>query len=77
MRDPRELPVESLGGKLANLPDGVSVGRGRIEVQFDLSPPSTSTSNPLVVVHERVRQRVTAPRRSSPVVDGGGEVVNE
>ena len=59
-----------------NLPDGVSVGRGRLEVQFDLSPPSTRTSNPLVVVHERVRQRVTAFTAFFAPVDGGGEVVN-
>ena len=30
-----KLPVETLNGKLANLPDGVSVERGRIEVRFD------------------------------------------
>ena len=29
------LPVETLDAKLASLPDGVSVSRGRIEVRFD------------------------------------------
>ena len=30
-----KVPVETMSAKLANLPDGVSVERGRIEVRFD------------------------------------------
>ena len=30
-----KVPAETLSGKLANLPGGVSVARGRIEVRFD------------------------------------------
>ena len=30
-----KVPAESMSAKLANLPDGVSVERGRIEVRFD------------------------------------------
>ena len=29
------MPAESLSSKLENLPDGVSVERGRVEVRFD------------------------------------------
>ena len=30
-----KVPVETMSAKLANLPEGVSVERGRIEVRFD------------------------------------------
>ena len=30
-----KVPAETMSAKLANLPDGVSVERGRIEVRFD------------------------------------------
>ena len=30
-----KVPVETMSAKLSNLPDGVSVERGRIEVRFD------------------------------------------
>ena len=63
-----KLPVESLGGKVANLPDGVSVERGRTEVRFD------GAKNALERLYSLAHALVNAYERFEALVDGGGEV---
>ena len=69
------VPAETLSGKLANLPDGVSVGRDRIEVRFDGAKDAVrrlySLAQALVNDYERFEALVDGG------VGGGGEVVNE
>ena len=71
-----KLPVESLSGKLANLPDGVSIERGRIEVRFDGAKNAVkrlyALAHALVNDYERFEALVGRGE-----VDGGDEVVNE
>ena len=71
-----KLPVESLGGKLASLPEGVTVERGRIEVRFDGAKNAVkqlyALAHALTNDYERFEALVGRGE-----VDGGGEVVNE
>ncbi len=70
------VPAETLSGKLANLPDGVSVGRDRIEVRFDGAKDAVrrlySLAQALVNDYERFEALVGAGEEV-----GGGEVVKE
>ena len=63
-----KLPVESLGGKLANLPDGVSVERGRIEVRFD------GAKNAVEQLYSLAHALVNDYERFEALVDGRGDV---
>ena len=70
-----KLPVESLGGKLANLPDEVSVQSGRTEVRFD------GAKNAVERLYALAHALVNDYKRFEELVDrgvgGGGEVVTE
>ena len=69
-----KLPVESLGAKLASLPEGVTVERNRIEVRFDGAKNAVqqlyALAHALVNDYERFERLVDAGA-------GGGEVVTE
>ena len=64
-----KVPVETLSAKLANLPEGVSVERGRIEVRFDgrRTPWRGSTRWP------GRSGTISAGSRRSSVVESAGE----
>ena len=68
------MPAESLSSKLANLPDGVSIERGRIEVRFvgakDAVERLYAMAHALVNDYERFEELVDRGA-------GGGEVVTE
>ncbi len=69
-----KLPVESLGGKLASLPEGVTVERDRIEVRFD------GAKNAVEQLYALAHALVNDYERFEDLVDreaGGGEVVTE
>ena len=63
-----KLPVESLGGKLANLPDGCRSSAAGIEVRFD------GAKNALERLYSLAHALVNAYERFEALVDGGGEV---
>ena len=64
-----KVPAETLSGKLANLPDGVSVERDRIEVRFD------GAKDAVVRLYALAQALVNDYERFEALVDGGGEVV--
>ena len=68
-----KLPVESLGAKLASLPEGVTVERDRIEVRFD------GAKNAVEQLYALAHALVNDYERFEALVDrgvgGGGEVV--
>ena len=69
-----KLPVESLGAKLASLPEGVTVERDRIEVRFD------GAKNAVEQLYALAHALVNDYERFEALVDrgaGGGEVVTE
>ena len=70
-----KVPAESLSSKLANLPDGVSVERGRIEVRFDGAKDAVerlyAMAHALVNDYERFERLVDGRGEG----DGGREVV--
>ena len=69
-----KLPVESLGAKLASLPEGVTVERDRIEVRFD------GVKNAVQQLYALAHALVNDYERFERLVDegaGGGEVVTE
>ena len=69
-----KLPVESLGAKLASLPEGVTVERDRIEVRFD------GAKNAVQQLYALAHALVNDYERFERLVDegaGGGEVVTE
>ena len=69
-----KLPVESLGGKLASLPEGVTVERDRIEVRFD------GAKNAVEQLYALAHALVNDYERFEALVDrgaGGREVVTE
>ena len=69
-----KVPAETMSGKLANLPEGVSVARGRIEVRFDGAEDALarlySLAQALGNDYERFKALVGRG-------GGGGEVVTE
>ena len=68
------VPAESLSSKLANLPDGVSVERGRVEVRFDGAKDAVER------LYALAHALVNDYERFEALVDGGaggGEVVTE
>ena len=69
-----KLPVASLGGKLANLPDGVSVERGRIEVRFD---GAKNAVEQLYSLAARARERLGAVRGARRRRGRGGEEMTD
>ena len=69
-----KLPVESLGAKLASLPEGVTVERDRIEVRFD------GAKNAVEQLYALAHALVNDYERFEALVDrgaGGGEAVTE
>ena len=69
-----KLPVESLGAKLASLPEGVTVERDRIEVRFD------GAKNAVEQLYALAHALVNDYERFEALVDrgaGGSEVVTE
>ena len=69
-----KLPVESLGAKLASLPEGVTVERDRIEVRF------AGAKNAVEQLYALAHALVNDYERFEALVDrgaGGGEVVTE
>ncbi len=66
-----KLPAETPDTKLASLPEGVSVARGRIEVRFNGAKEAMEWLYPLA--HALINDY----ERFEELVDGGGEVVNE
>ena len=67
-----KLPVESLGAKLASLPEGVTVERDRIEVRFN------GAKNAVAQLYALAHALVNDYERFERLVDegaGGGEVV--
>ena len=69
-----KLPVESLGAKLASLPEGVTVERDRIEVRFD------GAKNAVEQLYALAHALVNDYERFEALVDrgaGGREVVTE
>ena len=70
-----KLPVESLGAKLASLPEGVTVERDRIEVRFD------GAKNAVEQLYALAHALVNDYERFEALVDrgvgGGGEVVKK
>ncbi len=68
-----KLPVESLGAKLASLPEGVTVEQDRIEVRFD------GAKNAVQQLYALAHALVNDYERFEALVGrgGGGKVVNE
>ena len=69
-----KLPVESLGAKLASLPEGVTVERDRIEVRFD------GAKNAVEQLYALAHALLNDYERFEALVDrgaAGGEVVTE
>ena len=69
-----KLPVESVGAKLASLPEGVTVERDRIEVRFD------GAKNAVEQLYALAHALVNDYERFEALVDrgaGGREVVTE
>ena len=68
-----KLPVESLGAKLASLPEGVTVEQDRIEVRFD------GAKNAVQQLYALAHALVNDYERFEALVGrgGGGEVVSE
>ena len=69
------LPAEALDGKLASLPEGVSVERDRIEVRFN------GAKEPVERLYSLIYALVNDYERFEALVDGGvgggGECPNE
>ena len=63
-----KVPAESLSSKLANLPDGVSVERGRIEVRFDGAKDAVER------LYAMAHALVNDYERFEALVDGRGDV---
>ena len=72
-----KVPAETMSAKLADLPEGVSVERGRVEVRFDGAKDAVerlyALAHALVNDYERFERLVDSRRE----VGGGGEVVTE
>ena len=66
-----KVPAESLSSKLANLPDGVSVERGRIEVRFD------GAKDAMERLYALAHALVNDYERFEALVDGRGEAGGE
>ena len=66
-----KLPAETLDTKLASLPEGVSVNRGRIEVRFNGAKEAVER------LYALAHALINDYERFEALVDDGGEVVNE
>ena len=67
-----KVPVESLDGKLASLPDGASVGRDRIEVRFNGAKEAVVRLFALAKALTNDYERFEALVDGGEVVDRGG-----